>query len=701
MSASPAAALRAILAPRHVAVIGASEDRGKFGGRVMHFLAGHGYAGRISPVHPRASSILGLPAWRDVRDIPERVDVALLAVPAAELLNAVDACGAAGVRGCVILTADFAEIGEEGAARERALVAAAARYGMRLLGPNCLGYINPPQRLALTSSVALAVAPMPAGAIGLVSQSGSLMASLISRAQDTGAGYTVAASIGNQADLDVCDFIEYFIEDAATRAICAYVEGLRDGRRFLALADRCRTAGKPLLVVKAGRSAAGADLTRSHTASLAGEYGVWEAACREHGVLLLDDPEAMIDAAHFLTAFEPPQADAVAAISPSGGTIAVTADRIAAAGLALAQPSAATRGALRAWIPPSRPLNPLDIGGLARDAGLPAAIEAQRAYATDPAVGVTLIVVATTPQLEDKTQAWGAAAIASRAPTAIVFTPGGLVDGARRRLRELGCPYTDRLDDALRVVRCAIDYGRIRRTPPPTSCTATPIAIDDLPAGLLTEPEAKALVARCGITTPPSAMSRDAASAVAAAERLGYPVVLKAVCRELVHKSDIGAVALDLADAAAVRAAWQHIASAVREHLPQAQFDGCTVQAMVREPGVELVIGARYDATFGPVVMAGAGGIHVEVLNDVRLALAPLDETRAHALIHALRIAPLLTGARGRPPLDVAAAARALVDVGRLAHALGPRLVELDLNPLLVTRRGAIALDARARLHRP
>ena len=700
MSAAAAADLRAILAPRHVAVIGASEDRAKFGGRVMHFLTTHGYAGRISPVHPRADTVLGLPAWRDVRDVPDHVDVALLAVPASELLNAVEACGAAGVRGCVILTADFAEIGDEGALRERALVAAARRHGVRLLGPNCLGYINPPQRLALTSSVALAVAPMPVGAIGLVSQSGSLMASLISRAQDTGAGYTVAASIGNQADLDVCDFIDYFIEDAATRAICAYVEGLRDGRRFLALADRCRAAGKPLLIVKAGRSAAGADITRSHTASLAGAYSVWEAACRDHGVLLLDDPEAMIDAAYFLTVFEPPPADAVAAISPSGGTIAVTADRLAAAGLPLAQPSGATRDALAAFIPPSRPLNPLDIGGLARAVGLPAAIEAQRAYAADPSVGVTLIVVATTPQLEDKVEAWGAAAVASRLPTAIVFTPGGLVDGARRRLRELGCPYTDRLDDALRVMRCALDYGRFRRSERASPPPAAPLALDDLPAaGLLTEPEAKALVARCGIATPPSAMSHDAAGAVVAAERLGYPVVLKGVCRELVHKSDIGAVALDLVDATAVRTAWDRIAAAVRTHLPHAHFEGCTVQTMVREAGVELVIGARHDATFGPVVMVGAGGIHVEILNDVSLALAPLDEACAHALIHALRIAPLLLGARGRPPLDLAAAARALVAVGRLAHALGPRLAELDVNPLLVTRHGVIALDARARLH--
>lgn len=695
---SSAAVLRAILAPRHIAVVGASADRGKFGGRVMHFLVSHGYGGRISPVHPRAKEVLGLPAYDDIRAAPPGIDVALLAVPADELPRSVTRCGEAGVRCCVVLTADFAETGAAGAERERGLVAAAQAHGMRLLGPNCLGYINPREKLALTSSVALAAEPMPGGVIGLVSQSGSLMASLISRAQDTGAGYTVAASIGNQADLELCDFIEYFVEDEATRVICAYVEGVRDGGRFLALADRCRAAGKPLLVVKAGRSAAGAGIARSHTASLAGTAEVWEAACRERGIMLLDDPEAMIDAAHFLSVFDVPRTDAVAALSPSGGTIALAADRLAAAGVPLAAPSPATRTALAAFVPPSRPCNPLDVGGLAREAGLPAAIAAQAAFAQDPSVGVTLIVVATTPQLEDKVRAWGATAVASRVPTALVFTPGTLVDGARRALRALGCPYTDRLDDALRVVRCALDYGRMRRrlARPAPMLPAAPRG--GWPSGRLTEPEAKALIARYGIAAPAAATCADLDSALAAAGRFGYPVVLKAVCRELVHKSDIGAVALDLADADALRAAWMRIAQAVRTHHPDAHFEGCSLQTLVREPGIELVLGARHDPTFGPVVMVGAGGVYVEILNDVRIALAPIDAEQALTLIGELRIAPLLTGARGRPPLAMAAAAQALAQLSTLAAALGPRLVELDVNPLHVGVHGALALDARATL---
>lgn len=696
---SAAAELQHILAPRHVAVIGASSDRAKFGGRVMHFLLLHGYAGAISPIHPHAEEVLGLRAYRDIRDAPAGIDVALLAVPGRELLASVAACGAAGVRCCVVLTADFAETGPEGAARERELVAVARRHGVRLLGPNCLGYINPRAKLALTSSVALAAAPMPCGAIGLVSQSGSLMASLISRAQDSGAGYTVAASIGNQADLDLCDFIDYFVEDPATRAICAYIEGIRDGARFLAVANRCRAAGKPLLTVKAGRSTAGAGITQSHTASLAGAQAVWEAACRDLGVCVLDDPEAMIDAAHFLTVFDAPKADGVAALSPSGGTIAITADRLADAGLPLAALSSDTQAALSALVPASRPLNPLDVGGLAREQGLPVALATQAAFAADASVGVTLIVVATTPQLEEKVRAWGRAAMAQRIPTAIVFTPGALVDGARQALRELGCPYTDRLDDALRVTRAAIEYGRIARTAASKSRPEfTPV---DFPAtGRLTEPQAKALIARAGILAPDDRLAESRTAAVAAAEQLGYPLVMKAVCRDLIHKSDIGAVKLGLADANAVARAWDEIMTAVGDHLPGARLEGCSIQRMAGS-GVELVLGARYDPCFGPVVLVGAGGVYVEILADIQLALAPVDRARARAMIAALRIAPLLQGARGRPALDIEAAAAALAGLSLLAAGLGPRLTELDINPLLVQVRGVLALDARATLKAP
>jgi acyl-CoA synthetase (NDP forming) len=389
--------LRRILNPRSVAVIGASASPAKFGGRALKFLLQHGFEGEVVPINPGATTILGRPAYSSIAAAPLPVDVALLAVPSARMATTLEECGRAGVAGCVVLSADFAEAGPEGAQREAELVRIARAHGMRLIGPNCLGFINPKLRLALTSSVALAVEPMPRGNIGLISQSGSLMASLISHAQDTGAGFSIAVSVGNQADLDVCDFIEYFLGDGGTQAICAYVEGLRDAPRFLELASRCLAAKKPLLVVKAGASPLGAQIALSHTASLAGANAAWSAAAREHGVVLLDDAESLIYCAHFLTRFAAPQGDGIAALSPSGGTVAITADRLAASGLRLAAISDETTAALQQIVPSTRVLNPLDIGGLA--GGLDTAVRCYELLADNSDTSLLFIVVATTPDL--------------------------------------------------------------------------------------------------------------------------------------------------------------------------------------------------------------------------------------------------------------------------------------------------------------
>jgi acetyl-CoA synthetase (ADP-forming) len=704
MVAAAPHALVPILNPGTVAVIGASESTGKFGGRVMNFLQRHGFAGRVVPVNPGQASVLGIPAYPSIAAFGQAIDVALVALPTSALPAVIEECGLAGVRCCVILTADFAEAGAAGAAREAEIVRIARRHGMRLLGPNCLGFINPRLKLALTSSVALAADPVPTGPIGLVSQSGSLMASVISHAQDLGTGFSVCVTVGNQADLEVCDFIEYLIEDPQTQAICAYIEGLKDGRRFLALAERARVAGKPVIAVKAGRSEVSSRITQSHTASLAGSHAAWEAACRKQAVILLDDPESMVQCAHFLTAFGPPKTDGVAVFSGSGGTMAVTADRVAAAGLRLANLSPATRQKLTTYVPENRPVNPLDIGGLARDVGLRSAQDAYDWLADDPDVGVVFPVVATTPQLEDKVRAWGRRALERKMPTALLFTPGSLVDGSRAALRELGCPFTNRLDDALRLIRAVVDYGAALRVPRGT--IAIPAGYDAARCvkaaqgnGHLTEPEAKALIAAAGIPLLPETLASTPEAAISAARAAGYPVAVKGVCRALVHKSDAGAVKLGLADDTAVRQAWSEIEQGVARVLPGAALNGCLVAPMAGS-GVEMIVGAKYDEQFGPLVVFGAGGVLVELLADAQTALAPVTPAEARAMLERLRAWKLLQGLRGRAAADIDALVDAVVRVSHLAAALGPRLTELDINPLLVKARGegVVALDARATL---
>jgi acyl-CoA synthetase (NDP forming) len=694
--------LRRVLNPRSVAVIGASDSTEKFGGRVMNFVVKHGFAGAVIPVNPSASTIRGIRAYPAIGDAPGPIDVALLAVPNAHIASAVEACGAAGVAACVVLTADFAELGNEGEARQNELVQAAQRHGVRLIGPNCLGFINPALRLALTSSIALAIEPMPIGGIGLVSQSGSLMAALISHAQDLGTGFSAAVSVGNQADLEVCDFIEYFLEDPATHAICAYLEGLKDAPRFIALAARCRAARKPLLVVKAGQSDAGARITRSHTASLAGSDAAWTAACHDHAVILLDDPEALIQCADFLIRFGPPRGDGVAALSPSGGTIAVTADRIAAAGLRLAQLGDATQRALHEIVPVSRPVNPLDVGGLAREAGLASAQTCYELLAGDSDAAVMLIVVATTPQLEAKVRLWAELALAHGKPTAILLTPGTLIDSSRAILRELRCPFTNRMDDALRVVKAAVAYGAALDTPLPVLVEPADfgnIAAFTAPAAELTETETKQLLALASISVTTDRLVRSVNDAVTAARTAGYPVVLKLSSRTLTHKSDVGGVQLDLRDDDHVRSAWERIVNKLAAIEPTSTLE-CVIQPMI-VGGTELIVGTRWDAQFGALVMVGAGGIWAESLRDTQCALAPVTAERARALVRQLRIWPMLAGGRGRPAADVDKLADVIVRVSWLAAKLKSRLAELDINPLLVkpAGQGAIALDARATLH--
>ncbi len=527
---------------------------------------------------------------------------------------------------------------------------------------------------------------------------------MISHAQDLGTGFSACISVGNQADLEICDFVEYFLADPVTRAICLYVEALKDPRRFLELADHCREAGKPLLAVKAGRSEAGRHIAQSHTASLAGSYAVWDAVCRDRAVCVLDDPENMIQCADFLIRFGVPASDGVAALSPSGGAIAVAADRISAAGLRLAEFSRATLWALRAIVPAERPLNPLDIGGLPREQSLESALKAQELFARDPEVGVVFIVVATTPQLDEKVRRWGEAALQLGKPIMILLTPGSLVDGARAALREIGCPFTNRMDDALRVIRTAVEYGgalcaRQETVDRPGFCTEVASFAADKAPGHLTEPETKQLLRAAGIASTADIVARSVEDAISAADRIGYPVVVKALSREVVHKSDIGAVKLSLADAQAVTHAWREIHENVARHAPQAALDGCIVQPMVTG-GIEMIIGATCDPQFGAVVMVGTGGVWVEILKDVQFALAPVTSAQALRLIRSLRAWPLLDGARGRPRADTTALADVVARVSWVAATLGPQLVELDVNPLLVKaeQQGTIALDARATL---
>jgi acyl-CoA synthetase (NDP forming) len=694
---SPRLSVGRILEPTSVAVVGASESRAKFGGRIMYHLVHHGFAGDLVPINPGRPEVLGRKAYPRLVDVPVPPEVAILAVPAETLVQNIAAAAEAGVGCCVIITTGFAEASEQGAAMQDEMVAIARRSGMRIVGPNCMGLIVPHHRMPLCSSVVLEKGRLATGRIGLVSQSGALMVSVYDRAATDGIGFRYCVSLGNQSDLEICDFLEFMASDPGTGAICLYVEGLRDGARFRRAAMACRVAGKPVLMVKTGRTAAGVESARSHTASLAGSFEVLEAVCREAGVILARDPDDMVRAANMLVrhpGHRPP--GGVGIYSASGGGACIASDRVTEEGLGVASLSAATKERLGEILLPPQADNPIDIG--ARKVPEDITRTAAEILLADPAVAYALVILTSTPSFADKARTLGEVAKASAKPCFLAITPGQAADAPRAALRELDQPYFDRFEDALRALCLVAQYDWLRALP-----AGIPARPDDLPtgvalpAGAATEAEVKRALAAYGIRTAREEIVAGVEEAVQAASRIGFPVVLKAVSRDIAHKSDVGAVAVGLRDAPALRAAVEDMRASLPEKAPGARIEGFSVQELVR-CGAEVIVGARRDPAFGPVVLVGFGGTAVEILKDVAIAPAPVTADVARRMIGSLRMAPILHGARGAPRLDVEAIVDAVVRVGWMAHDLGKRLVDLEVNPLLVGAEGSggVAVDGRA-----
>lgn len=698
------APLASFLRPRSVAVIGASEDLTKFGGRLFRLLVQHGYPGAIYPINPKRESLLGITAYPSIDATPTPPDIAVMAVPRDSVRAAVQACAAAGTRAAVIITAKFSDAGPEGAALEAEIVADARAAGMRLIGPNCLGIISPASRLTLCASPALFVDSLPRGPIGMVSQSGALMATIFDRAQTRGIGFSHCFSIGNQADLDLADFLDFLVEDADTGVICTYIEGLKDAPRFLAAAARARAAGKPVLAVKAGRTEHGAAAAFSHTASLAGSYEVFAAACRETGVILLDDPDAMITLAASLSQQARPRRTEVAILTTSGGGGAITMDRLADAGLPIAAFSDRTVAGLAAdFDGPGARANPIDMGAARAGGSVAVVRNAMRLLMEDDGVGMVIAPITTAPDVRLICEslvdgAHDAGPGPGAKPWIVVVQPGQAGDAARQMLRERGAPYCDSLDEAIRAFAGYRTLLAARDHPAPSrpADLPDPATLRALPPGALDEGRAKAVLAGHGIPVNRGARADSPEAARALARDLTPPLVVKILSPDIVHKSDVGGVVLDLPDPDAVaRASAAMLERLARSH-PQARIAGVLVQEMRQAP-LEMFVGARRDPQFGPVVTVGAGGVLVELLRDVAIARAPLSRDHARRMIAGLAVAPLLAGYRGAGPLDTEALAELVERVGWLAADLGPALGELDANPVLVgpAGSGCVAVDAR------
>jgi acyl-CoA synthetase (NDP forming) len=669
--------LRPLFDPRSVAVVGASDDPAKWGNWLGRGALRGEHRRPVYLVNRKGGTVLGRNAYRSLGELPETPDLVVVSVPASAFEQTVDDALAAGARALIGITAGLGERGDEAGARERELVGRVRDAGAVLLGPNCLGVYDASSDLGLASN------EFPPGSIGLVSQSGNLALELGILARDAGLGFSRFASIGNQADVDLAELVAAFGEHPETQAIAVYVEDFRDGRAFV---DAAAAAGKPVVLLTVGASEASARAARSHTGALVSEGAVVAAAARAAGVHVVKTPHQMVDLINALVRAQPLRGDRIAVVGDGGGHGAIACDVATAAGLELPRLSDALSAALAAELPDTAATrNPVDLAGGGEQDFYSYARVSRTLLESDEVDGVLLTGYfgGYAEYSEDFAMLEGNVA---RAITAAVAQTGRPMvahsmhadSPTAQALLEGGVPVYTAIEAAAGAL------AGLRPRPRPVGAPPLPP-----PATGPIEPGyfgSRALLEAAGVPFAPAVPVTGPEEALAAAGDLGYPVVVKAV--DALHKSDAGGVIVGIADPAA-------LVDAVHGLIGRLAPGTISVERMAPlHEGVELIVGARTDARFGPVAMVGLGGIHAEVFEDVAVDLAPLDPLAAERLLRSLRGAPLLAGVRGRPPLDVGAAARAAAALSQVAAAR-PDVAEIEINPLLVTPSGAVALDAR------
>ncbi|HYM03937.1 MAG TPA: acetate--CoA ligase family protein [Stellaceae bacterium] len=683
-------------APESIAIIGASPEKTKIRGLLLHLLRKNGYSGRLYPVNPSYREIDGVPCFASVAAIGAPIDLALVSIPAELVLPALEECAAAKVAHAVVISSGFAEQGGDQTRLQDAIVALARRSGMRVSGPNAEGFHNELAHVAATFSPAVDVKvgeePLQVGArrIGIVAQSGGMGFALYNRGRAMGANFSYIVSTGNEADLTASDFFDYMARDDATAAILLFLEGVRDPATFIAAAATAAARGKPVIVAKMGRSAAGERAAASHTASMAGWSAAYDAVFRQYGMIAATDPdEAVAIAAAFATC---PLAlgERVAVVTTSGGAGAWTADALAGAGLSLPELSSGLQSAIRSFIPAfGSPRNPVDITAQAvHTGGLVRAIDLLSASDEIDAVVIVASLASETRMTIDLA---ALKTIVDRKSKPLLFYSYTLPSAfARRSLASAGLVIHTGLAALAAAVSALAQRGRYASRPRSSIAAEKNAAIDAAlksAAGGLSEYDSAQILSLAGLPVPPHRLVTEAARLEGAAAALGFPLALKIQSPDIPHKTDSGGVRLGIADDAALRDAYAAMIAEVRRRRPDARVQGVLLQPMARR-GVEIIIGVIRDKVFGPLVMVAAGGVMTELLRDAAYRLAPVDRGEARAMIAELRTAPLLTGFRGAPPADLDALSDLVAGVSRLAFAHRDCVREIEINPVIVHRAG-------------
>jgi len=682
--------LDGLFRPNSVAIVGASSDRNRIGGRPVAFTK-RAFKGAIYPVNPKGGELQGLPAYPSIADVPGAVDQAIIAVPAKAALQAADECIAKGVKAAVMFSSGFAETGAEGRAMQLELARRCAAGGMRLLGPNSLGMFN--VRSGIYSTFSSYFDPLwpRVGPVGIISQSGAFGTYFLAIAAERGLGFSHFVATGNEADVDVAACVDWLADDPDTGVIMIYLEGCRDGARLRAALARAAANRKPVIAMKVGVSEQGIAAIASHTGSLAGSDAVFDAVFREHNVYRAQSLDELVDVAYACAGGVFPQSPRLGVVTLSGGVGIQMADAAVAKGLTLPRMPQAAQQKILAMVPFAGPANPVDttaqvvndwpmfttiLGITAEEGGVDSVVS-------------FLAHMGTTPGLMDRLKP-AFLEVRQRFPDRVFILCARMPRDMADELTAMGFLIFEDPTRAITAVaalsRLAQGYANPSLRPPNVGAAQT------LASGPIHEAEAKRLLSAAGVPFAPEQTARSREQAVAAANEIGFPVVMKILSPDIAHKSEAGGVVLGLRDADDVASAYDAMMQRVAQRAPKARLEGALIARMVTG-GVETVIGIKRDAVFGPVVMFGLGGVYVEVLKDVTLRLAPVDRATAQAMIREIAGFALLAGARGKPPADLDALADAIVAMARFGAA-HRNLASAEINPFIALPQGGVAVDA-------
>jgi len=690
--------------PKSIAIIGASADFGRPGGQTLQALTERKYQGDIYPINPKYKELVGLPCYASVKDLPKPCDVAVIALPAAQVPQVVADCGQQGIRFAVVLGGGFRENGEEGLNLERAMLKSARDYHVRLIGPNCLGLVNVQQQ-AFVGFGSITKAPfLKPGAVSAVIQSGGFGNSLVIRCAAAGIGFRYVVASGNEADISTPELINAFVDDPETKVILAYIEGLSHGREFLKAARRALIAGKPLVIWKAGNTQQGMRAAASHTANMAGSYDIFKAAFREVGVIEVGDMEEAADYVKAVLSQPPGLGFNAAIMGGSGGSAVVFADAADACGIHIAPLQTETLATLKENLPSVASLdNPIDYA-----AGFISEKNQQRfessvdAVLSDSGIHHLGLLFATVTGKTGKIGALSLAAASKKhKKTVLVFSSVEYEDAPEmfQILEEAQIPVLRSVSRVAKTMRMLTDYAVARNK----ALTNPPLEMPDFKLdqqfanGTLNENASKLLLQQFSIPVTDDKIFEFSPLTLDQVEGLHYPVALKLLSSEILHKSDIGGVRLHIKDPnALIKASLEMINLMTKASLNQ-KCGGFLVSPM-SSPGLETIVGVINDPVFGPVVALGLGGIHTEILKDMTYRLAPFNEDSGLAMIKELRSAKIFEPFRGQSARDIQALAKLLASVSRLAWSLRDHLKELDINPVIVgaVGSGVIAVDALA-----